>query len=456
MDHGPGTILAAAMAAIGTQYAGDVKSRHVGTDLHYFCRNNLDLCPWSIQKSQAILLTELFRTFRARKTSIGISPQFEELYKRLSHDLLPPRTRFDVSKSQQLSPDDNWTDWIDEEARRRLLIGCFIFYNHQAIYHEQIRLNPIHSESIISFLSTPSVDYLWKAPTATEWCRLYRDHGPHPPSIQGSKDIRSISTKSPFAQMLLISSLASQLPARPRGCDGENSLLTSSTAFSTLTINFPASSLVNTYLGLYYTPLYELLAVSGETWVFAKKVAPPSAYAAAQKRLSTWSSSLAAAAATKYACKVLQSFILDQYDSSPPKLQRKGPGDGCISEYWGLYTSALICWAFGYRYQNSSSPSRARSATVTTVTADNLTHSTRFSTVEQARSKALMYINSMLGMTEQELCSSKATLRGETAGVLEVVQMRLEMDGVGDQSMSIVDAVDVLKRLRKNHRGRWF
>lgn len=237
-----------------------------------------------------------------------------------------------------------------------------------------------------------------------------------------------------FTQSLLISTLAARLP-------------------STIpTLALFETPLAHAYLALHYTPLRDLLAVAGDTWIFSQKMKPPSAFKDAQSRLRTWSSSLNAAMATKHACRVLLATL------SVPALGPLSPDESLspeffdLSNYWILYTSALICWGFGTRY------STPNSASGPTTTWDE--SSTRLTDIDQqilrssqdAQNKAVAYLNAMQDLSYDDLLTPRASMRGETSSVIETVLARLEICGVGDRCGWLVDAISVLKKIKGGRR----
>ena len=76
--------------------------------------------------------------------------------------------------------------------------------------------------------------------------------------------------------------------------------------------------------------------------------------------------------------------------------------------------------------------------------------------VDEGRLKALTYINGMLDLSIEELITSKANMRGDTSGVIDVVRGRLELEGIGGKCMTIVDAIQVLTRIKDGGRARFF
>jgi len=75
---------------------------------------------------------------------------------------------------------------------------------------------------------------------------------------------------------------------------------------------------------------------------------------------------------------------------------------------------------------------------------------------DEGRLKALTYVNSMLELSTEDLLTSKASMRGETSGVIDVVRASLEREGAAGKCMSLVDAVLVLTRIKEGGRARFF
>jgi hypothetical protein len=229
---------------------------------------------------------------------------------------------------------------------------------------------------------------------------------------------------------------------------------------------FPTSPLAHTYLSLYHTPLYSLLAIACDTWVFGKKITPPSAFYAQQACLKIWSSRLAAAQATHHACQIL-SVTLSQPIVMTPESGINNTQS--LSDYWSLYTSALICWAFGNRYQNSGSngsnhnPALSLNSATPTNSLSRSSSTTELrspedvaSLMEETRLKAMAYVNAMLEFSVEELLTGKASVKADTQSVVEAVRARLEMESTGSKCGLLVDACVVLGKIKDAGRGKWF
>lgn len=353
--------------------------------------------------------------------------------------------------TQQSGLHTDWMQWADTQARQRLLVACFIFDNHQSLYHEQKR-SEVHLEETVSLLSAPCQDEddLWNAPTAVEWqAKSVDSNAQHLSHIEQDISSRCVISQSPFAQTFDICSLASRLPPREDPTYPSNFFPHSiDSVVLSLGTRYSNSPLACSYLALHHTPLHDLLAIAGDTWVFGKKITPPSAFHSAQARLKVWSASLAAAAATQHACHIISTLLQPQ-----PK-EVSG-----VSDYWAFYTAALICWAFGHRYQPSSSGPNGTLTASTPLTAVDGSmdiDSPLTASADEAELRAITYINGMLELDTEDLLTSKASMRGDTVGIIDAVRSRLELENVGGKCMMIVDAILVLTRIKEGGRGKWF
>ncbi len=356
------------------------------------------------------------------------------------------------SIGQDLSLEAEWYQWLTSEARQRLLSACFMFDVHQSMYHEQPH-SKVHSTST-SLVRLPSPEELWNTRSASEWQSL---RGSYPLSqplhlIEHNISSNAVHTFSPFVQSLLTCWLTARFPLRgDPTCPNDFVPQSISQSIITLMDTFPTSPQAHAYLALYYCPLHDLLAVAGDTWVFSQKLTPPSAFHAAQSRLKAWSKTLTAAQATYHACQVLSSVL-----SREIYLPSEGvtPNPMSLSDYWSLYVSALICWAFGHKQQNhaSSAESLARSNTSPLESAG----SDDTPIFDGVRHQAMEYCRNMLELGPEERLASKATMKGDTYGVIDAVRQCLELESVGDKCGMLVDAITVLSKIKKGRRGKWF
>lgn len=349
------------------------------------------------------------------------------------------RTRFGPIEAGQSLPKPDasteWRQWVEWESQQRLLSACFVFDVHQALYHKQPRARAFSGE-VGPFLHPPCLDSLWNASDPTEWQNQF---------LTAEVSTQQLPTnQSTFLRSVVMSSLATQLPF------GETPTYLSH--FHTPPSNFPADDLMNTfstspmaqtYLALHLTPLHDLLAVAADTWIFSQKVTPPERFRTAQKNLSNWAKSPAAAQAAHTACRILSINLAQSYDVHTKSCHTNGIV--CITNYWSLYVAALICWAYGHHYQ-------IRQA---------VQHPSTSQSMEEAVRRANGYVNGMMAFSVDDLINNRATatVKGETAGVIDVVHRRLMIEGagVGGKCSMLTDCIQVLVKIgRSGPRSKWF
>jgi len=378
-------------------------------------------------------------------------PNHDPSYSTTAESLLDRYSPHPSTPKRPLQPDllRQWQQWVEAESRQRLLACCFIYDVTQSKFHEQSRSKPHFDTSLICI---PCPDNLWDANSASEWKLQQFGYSVQHLDLVEHDHLQHVMSRSFFAQSLLICNLATRLPRDDPTYP--NDYLPGSIHPTVAHIGglFPNSPLVHIFLALNYTPLHDLLAIAGDTWVFGRKVTHPSAFHAAQSKLKTWSMSLAAAAATHNACYLLRNSKALQ--SGPALVDQPGEpytgGQFCIAEYWATYVSALICWAFGHRH--SSSGTVSRNSPVSAINSSNMDIDSPQTPVDESRLKAVNYIDGMLSLSTENLLTTR--LRGDTSGLIDTVKARLEIEGTGGKCMTIADAIQVLTRIKEGRRTR--
>ncbi|KAJ0301135.1 hypothetical protein COL516b_007908 [Colletotrichum fioriniae] len=417
-------VLRCAMAAVATQYLSGKEDRIRGDQLHEYAWQQSRYFPqWDVSVMQAILLCEYFARFRGRRAAIRPSKEFESVYSRVYNDKAVifgavPRTGTNTVR---------WHSWLDAEARRRLLSACFVLDIHSSVYLAQPRVRnfDITADGMPPNipLTGPAQD-LWDAPSADTWAamvsskRVSLDDQTLLSLINPDTLSRStVDTHAPFDRAVIL-------------------------AFETFRMAniFSDCSKANTYLALHHTPLHDLLAVSGDSWIFSHKVLQPKQFDEHKRRLREWSDSGSAAVALVFACRALRAFTdhgnseedsddedgMDTREAGRPRMWKD------ISDYWGMYVCALICWANGHRI-NGGEASRSDS--------DN-------------DDEALQWIRTFASMGAKN--AIETPLKKEATMVVALVRRWLEVDCLGNRSRLYVDAVGVLSKLAEGCTWKWF
>ncbi|KAJ4395941.1 hypothetical protein N0V93_000157 [Gnomoniopsis smithogilvyi] len=494
-EHGE-DVLSCAMAAIATQFSNYQEDRIRGAQLHdYAWQEAKRYAQMNLQTMQAILLCELFTRFRGRKAVVRPSKLFEHVYSRVLYQRSDLRDRalpsnaasFDhqIPMEIQLDKENQWRTWIEAEGRRRVLAACFIFDNHAAMFHESSRAKGNIDISTIPL--TGHNDTLWSAHSADEWLKILHND-PAAGRVQFMPSLDSLTPEqvaqyNVFDRSVILNAVALSLPRRDSqrtstsrdggqehiSADDLRTPTISSYAARTLKGMKPDDrlchlfSLVNAttpdiYVALHHTPLHDLLAVSGETWVFSQKVLRSLTFVEHQKRLKAWiegrsstsptspSSPTAASLegmssvkATIHAARALVGYFNRSVEAS----NGVTPYVTCISNYWGMYLCALIIWAFGQKaVKNSSSGSIVSPV------------STKGHFMSE--DDAVAWLRGVADSSMPDTVGRAKGRREASTVIVSMVKRRLEADCVGGRSRLYVDAVGVLKKLEEDVNCRWF
>jgi hypothetical protein len=339
--------------------------------------------------------------------------------------------------------DSLWREWIQWEVRQRLRAACFMFDTHQKFCYEQRRCQ-WRATAENTFIKVPCPKSLWIASTPQQWFEVIQ-----------TQDCTAIRLSNPEAMSaaeisrLPLSAQADAggivfelLPSRDQAPLSTLGHSTNARLIKTITTLFPQFIHTHGYLALYHTPLHQLLSLTGNTWLFGQKLTSHSDIDATPKAVAQWASSPAAAQATWHACHLLRHTFKNVSEIDKPF---RG-----VSEYWFLYTSTLIVWAFGYRPSNlptsvSSSTSISRRASSVTLAAEDSA---------DIKSAALAWAEAMIDLKPEHLINSQ--LRTETGPAIDAARLRLQQEAVMSHGRSgmLLDACGVLDRIREGRR--WF
>ncbi|OTA05933.1 hypothetical protein A9Z42_0066740 [Trichoderma parareesei] len=291
---------------------------------------------------------------------------------------------------------------------------------------------------------------LWDAQNYQEWSSISQ---PAMPATVGATILETITAADiasipAFDASLFLVAYVLQLPQR-RSLTKINLLDDASSIsmshFRIINL-FPYSPIAMSHLALHYTPLHTLLSVSGDSWVFNKKVLQATDFMEHQRQLEKWRDSGSAAVAVAFASRALKLFLGLQRcvskdgstaaSSIPPPFQQRAQQQQRkeISDFWGIYVCSLICWAFGH--VGAASRSEASKAP------------TRRAAVQWILKASDMEPGRIQQMSEQE--------RQAGSGAVNLARASLEKDCLGGRSILLADAVGVLKKLEEGDNYRRF
>ncbi|PFH57606.1 hypothetical protein XA68_14799 [Ophiocordyceps unilateralis] len=427
-------VLRCAMAAVATQFLGHREHRINGSQLHgYAWRMSEDivgLLPnsvnWPLPVMQAVLLCEYYARFRGRsKEAYRPSPRFNKLCQMVASS----QPVCEGKKRTRRSSSWAWRSWIGEESRRRLLAACFLLSVHGNWYYEQPltadlgldKFSPMMLPVSLSANSTRA----WEAAEAESWAALKtasKETQMVGDVLQQQLTASDMEAMPSFDASILLAAHALQLPRRRKHTEVEvmEDPLRAMFGSQTMMRLFPQSAVAYVYLALHHTPLHCLLSVSGDSWVFNSKVSQASFFQEHQHKLDRWRTSGSAAAATLSAAKALKLFL--GLDSRRKTATTAAGAWRDISDFWGVYVCALICWAAAG--QDKSKPATRASATRWILT---------------------------VASAEVQTLSGREGSRG----VIGLARDVLEKDCLGGRSILFADAVGVLRKLDEGDGWRY-
>ncbi|KAI3318015.1 hypothetical protein HD806DRAFT_513428 [Xylariaceae sp. AK1471] len=502
LENAADDVLRCAMAAIGSQFLQGKEDRINGEILYGFASQEARRRPqWSTEVMQAILLCEFYGRFRGLRPVIRPSEPFQSLYSRVSNSSPPPFLSshlvdsltfsafqdhlfslvlspsskpwhlYSTSSSQVATPQTpndhstagtshrHWDEWIITESRRRLLAACFILDVHAAMYHEHSIMHNFLTPTPPIPLTKPS-QYLWEAQNPEAWEALLASEPAQLNSVSlADEEITTghIATAPPLDLALYLASETLRLPCRSSPSTLDVSAEIDLDATKRMCTLFHGSAVANTYLALHHTPLRDLLAVSGDSWLFSRKILDPEDFQKRKFTVRSWSNSAHAGAAFSFAAKALLIFLYtnDNTPNAQNWTEKNQHGRewnmSNISDYWALYVCTLICWALSYRTTRGAAVRGGNSSASSSSTS---THNANSASGEAERG-AEGWLK-MVANLSPEAVMQNVRGRREALGVIIMVRRRLEEETAGGKSKLLVDAVHVLKNLEENpNRGRF-
>ncbi|KAI0974185.1 hypothetical protein F4678DRAFT_424932 [Xylaria arbuscula] len=439
-------VLRCAMAALGSQFLQGREDRNNSHILHGFASQEARRRPqWGVNVMQAILLCEFYGRFRGMRAVARPSEPFQSLYSRVA----TPRSSVNHDNSSDTSH-RLWDEWIISESRRRLLAACFVLDIHTSMYHE-------HSTSHHFLTPTPPIPLtkptqrLWAAQDSKTWEELVSSEPAQLDSVSlADEEITAdhVATALPLDLAVYLASETLRLPRRSSASTIDISVDLDLDPTMRICNLFSGSAVANTYLALHYTPLRDLLAVTGDSWLFSRKLLDPEDFQRRKFIVRLWSSSVHAGAASTFAAKALLAF----FETNDNTGNREDSADMSeISDYWSLYVCTLICWSINRTTRGATGRGNADGAGLSSTSSSNRNYSASGKTESEA--KAWL---KMVASLSPETASQNMRARREALAVVAMVRRRLEHESIGGKSKLLVDALRVLKSLEDDpNRARF-
>ena len=268
---------------------------------------------------------------------------------------------FAVLKSLSKSPSAAETQqaylfWVNRETRRRLLLASFILdTQHAALFGQQSVLFPKRPSGIFSTspstLPCPCDNELWECRSVKRWAELASSSNQQnslsdaaDPAIYDSLDAADL-----FRSRSILGYIATYPSHGERDTDNEMAAFCES-----LAKHSPSGHYIQTKFDFHahnaaqHTPVRSLLIVSGESWLFGKKLEKEVDFHAAKSNLREWVGSSEAQSALRHATALLRMVFNVEPGTVANLAEVVGAQDrnmGMLHEQWCSYIAALICWA---------------------------------------------------------------------------------------------------------------
>ncbi|KAJ9270688.1 transcriptional regulator family: Fungal Specific TF [Paecilomyces variotii] len=474
------------MVAIGSQYDNRHNAKEYSLALLEACLKLLSKRTPITSRSritdiQTVFLLEYLSKFRSRRADVQLSHRFRSLCGSYMHDRhwisqnpLAVLNTLPENPSQEALT-KAYKFWVEHEARRRVLQAAFIFDAQQSALFGQPRVL-VQQAAVSSRLRKSSVgttdlpfpcdSNLWETWHLEDWFRTASSHRSLSlPSVamasglHGQPSSRHLDTFQ--CTLLLVHNLTSQ-----RSEDSEAWLAPSEGYDQYATSSVPSQPCsLFTYHALSaarHTPLHALLTVSGESWLFNRKVPHEEDFRKAKDTLRRWASDTEdIRKAVWHAVRVLECAMYHAYPnallrdnaratasqghratgsriprsspalSAPPMPLLAGEEAGISSAAqsgplamlhanWALYISALICWAYGFDPSTS---------TISASYPSNMLSRSQTAIAASARS----YISTMISLapTWQQLSHNRipVTVRCNTLSLLGFIRTTRLQEG---------------------------
>ncbi|KPI44605.1 uncharacterized protein AB675_8643 [Cyphellophora attinorum] len=183
-----------------------------------------------------------------------------------------------------------------------------------------------------------------------------------------------------------------------------------------------------------HTPLRALLLVSGESWIFGKKLEHESEFQESKQKLRAWVNMGAdSLVAFWHALKILRGqFGLSLSEPRRPSTDLSFAPTTMLHQPWTMYLAALICWAHGLWPSISSgiaAHQRSRAGSVASASGSHHSHSSHTSGHPQVLSNveasynAKIYLQATDVDEPTDLAQVDPAMMGNFHGLLEMVRI---------------------------------
>lgn len=357
----PSPLLASAMVAIGSQFDHRDDSKQYSLTLLELATKLLRRRDTINSRSrladlQTVFLLEVLSKYCARRIEVDMSPRFRQLFASLDQakrtlntsSLAVYKTLRQNSTKEELNKAHKF--WVDHETRRRIFQAFSVLDMQQTALFEQPPTIVQHGRTRLSTetakasMTLPCSEELWNASPVEEWKEMAEVHQHFEHSNLDMALEAQGERKLDFFQMQTW--LQFDASALQRFCfeDDDDFLPLLRPGMARDAMNFNRHVMTMTR----HTPLRHLLLVSGESWIFGKKLENESDFQNAKSSLRNWVDTRAdSLTALWHALSLLRrSITFTAGARSPDDLFATFEPTSMLHEPWSIYLAALICWAY--------------------------------------------------------------------------------------------------------------
>ena len=443
----PSPLLASAMVAIGSQYdqRSDAKQYslvllEVATRL--LRRRDSITSRSRLADLQTVFLLEALSKYFSRRVEVEMSPRFRALFASLDQarrtlttsslavfrTLRPEHSKEELTKAHKF--------WVDHETRRRVLQAFSILDMQQMSLFEQPATIVQHGRTRLSTeiartpVSLSCSQDLWESSPIDDWKSLateqqHNEGNNLTQGLQINDEVKLdyfqmqswLQSDSTALQQFLFDSGSNMLSLVKEGADR-------------VCVEFNKHAMTFAKC----TPIGSLLIVSGESWIYGKKLESEHDFQAAKQDLRNWvrmdSDSLTA---LWHAAALLRSQIsFSSSEAGSTDFHATFADIRMLHEPWCLYLAALIIWAHGLYPSLSHGNSGPASRAASVMSAPTSSHSTSSSSSghpslmdsADAAQDAQAYLQTTDVATPPDLAQIDPASLGRIHGLVELVRMQ--------------------------------
>jgi Fungal specific transcription factor domain len=333
--------------------------------------------------------------------------------------------------------------WVNRETRRRLLLGSFILDTQQSVlFEQQLVLFPKWpTETFSSHISTlpwPCNDNLWECKSAEKWAEL---SSPYENILLPAASVSTYNNPNlldPFRSRLVLTYLSNKPSPNEGDSDIELTAFCKKLTKLEPSVRYAATEFdIHAHIALQHIPIRSLLIVSGESWLFGKKLENQDDFHSAKSQLRDWTGSSNAQTALWHASALLRMVFHPEPDTVAQSADDGGATDrtmGMLHEQWCVYIAGLICWACAFDKSALPVPLTASSTASPSVNspavsgpispAPSMTGYPSLIDPVEADAEMRHFLHGTAVGELEDLPAALAELKGQTRGLLEVVRTR--------------------------------